>query len=72
LLLSGRLPFITSLGGDAGAAELVHLHRTAQPISLVEAIQSLKKGECIPDVLRALDPIVMKALAKNLKRDTTV
>src|SRR5207302_6460364 len=56
-LLTGRLPFID---GDITLKQLLE-----KPISLAEAIDQLQKGERIINILRALDPIVQKSLAKQ-------
>lgn len=56
-LFTGRLPFID---GDITLKQLLE-----KPISLAEAIDQLQKGERIINILRALDPIVQKSLAKQ-------
>lgn len=60
LLLTGRLPF-----DGKTAYQLVYQHRVEKPISLVEAVQGLKNGERIINILRALDPVLQKSLAKE-------
>lgn len=58
-LFTRRMPFTGS------ANEVMIKQVTEMPVGLVQAVQNLSNQEINPKIAAALDPIIMKALAKD-------